>query len=53
LAACNVRDFLLAGSLESEEAKQFLTSMPTVEKLMPLLSLETIEKNTKQLGMLQ
>ena len=53
LAASDVRVRLLEGSLESDEAKRFLESMPTVEELMPMLSMEAIEEKTKLRGMLQ
>lgn len=47
LAVCNVRDRLLVSSLGSDEAKEFLKSMPTVESLMPMFSIEEIEQKTK------
>ena len=48
LLASEIRVRLLAGSLESEEAKQFLESMPTVTDLMPVLSLKRIEQKTSR-----
>jgi hypothetical protein len=43
LACCEYRVKLMSGSLQSEEAKAFLESMPTVADLMPKLSLPKIQ----------
>ena len=43
LACCEVRVKLLSGSLQSKEARAFLESMPTVQDLMPHLSLPKIQ----------
>ena len=47
LASSTFRMELLAGSLESDEAKATLQAMPTVENLMPTFSIKQIEKEVK------
>jgi hypothetical protein len=44
LNASDIRVQLLSGSLETEEAKEFLRTMPTAADLMPKFSLKEIEK---------
>jgi len=56
LAASEIRVQLLSGSLESEEAKRFLASMPSAEEMMPKFTLREIEDaaaKAKQRWMLQ
>jgi hypothetical protein len=43
LAASEIRVQLVSGSLESDEAKKFLESMPTAADMMPKFSLKEIE----------
>jgi len=43
-----MQEHLLAGGLESEDAKQFLAAMPTPEQLMPVLQLAEIETATRK-----
>jgi hypothetical protein len=45
-SSVEVQTELIAGGLESEEAKAFLESMPTAEALMPSLSMAEIEAET-------
>lgn len=54
--ALNFSEFrihLVSESLQSDEAKAFLESMPTADELMPKLVLQDIEQSTKHRGMLQ
>jgi hypothetical protein len=41
-----IRERLITGSLESEEARTFLESMPKASDLMPLLSIEDVRRDT-------
>jgi len=53
VAASGVRVRLLEGNLTSDDAKQFLESMPSIEDLMPMLSLKAIEQKAKLQPILQ
>jgi hypothetical protein len=55
LSASGVRLRLVEGSLETEDSKKFMESMPTAVDLMPQLSLPQIEEQTGryQYGTLQ
>jgi hypothetical protein len=52
-AASDVRLRLLSSSLQSDDAKTFLESMPSAAELMPNFSLAEVEKEVKLRGMLQ
>jgi hypothetical protein len=43
LVACDYRSRLVSGSLESDEAKAFLESMPTVADMMPQITVAQIQ----------
>jgi len=49
-ASVNVQEQLVAGGLDSEEAKRFLAEMPTAEALMPAVPLAEIEAKPGEEG---
>lgn len=53
MAASQCRVRLLSGSLESDDAKAFLASMPRPDDLMPKLALEEMEHTRRKRWMLE
>jgi hypothetical protein len=53
LGSSQLRVRLLSGSLQSDEAKAFLASMPSAEDLMPQFTLKEIEQKAKLRGLLE